>query len=470
MPADPTNDANDHSPERVDPAAIQAALLAASQADSREALWSALEPVAAAVTEHADLALLWGDALRTSPGRRTLETEANLILDAFPAEPAIVARVCAALIRAAERRPVDEPPLADGPASIAASALSRCMGKLAPDGRLDPDVGGRLAAQRGTALGLLGPNRHAEAVGAIESALSLASRGDWWGDLAIVQKRGRDFSASLEAAKKARAALGNQKPVLWNLAIAATATGDGELAAEAWAALGLPVERVGDGLPFVEGLEPAQVRLPTVGAGHGLAPFVPDEAAGFELVWVQPLSPCHGVVRSPTFRDAMADFGDVVLWDGAPVGVSEIDGKAVPRFPLLSPLHQGDERRFRFLTLEQEEGQTDALGAALEHGAILYRHGERVEHVCPRCAAGETLIKHEHLPAETHRIAFGKLVLAGDVDLETFARHLERTRRDHPGVRMAIPSLYEALGETKNAGTHHKRWGTIERTAMSGSS
>ena len=40
---------------------------------------------------------------------------------------------------------------------------------------------------------------------------------------------------------------------------------------------------------------------------------VNEVAAGFEVVWVQPLSPCHGVVRSPTQRDAVADFGDVVV-------------------------------------------------------------------------------------------------------------------------------------------------------------
>ena len=42
------------------------------------------------------------------------------------------------------------------------------------------------------------------------------------------------------------------------------------------------------------------------------------------------------------------------------------------------------------------------------------------------------------------------------------AETLEEARRAHPGVRLAIPSLYEALGETKQAGTHHKRWGEIE--------
>jgi len=154
-----------------------------------------------------------------------------------------------------------------------------------------------------------------------------------------------------------------------------------------------------------------------------------------------------------------------VLWDPAPVQVVERDGAPVPRFRLLEVLRRGDERRLRFLALQQREGQVDAIGEALGEGVVLYPHGERVEVVCPRCAAGDLLVKHDHLPAEEHRIVHGKIIVHGDRDLTAFAASLEEARKAEPGVSMAIPALYEALGDTPQAGKHHKRWGVIERTA-----
>lgn len=446
---------------------LAGALNQALEAEDRESLWAALSPLASRVGTDRAVAAVWAEALRTSPTRPSLREEAQAILGAWPRDPALVGAVADALVRLAERRPIDEPPLEEGPASIAAAAVDRCLGALAPEERGDPEVAGRLWALRGNALRLLGPLRFADALSAFEQALALdPKRGEWHYDVALLHKHGRDFRRALEASRRARRELGDHRPVLWNLAVAATATGEGAEAAEAWRALGVPATAGEGELPFVEGLPPVQVRLPTLGPGHALAPQVPDEAASFEIVWVQPLSPCHGVIRTPTFREAIADFGDVVLWDGAPVTVTEREGRPVPRLPLLGVLKQGDERRFRFIALQQKAGDVDRLAEALPEGVVLYQHGERVETVCPRCAAGETMVRHEHLPQEEHRIAFGKLVVPAGLDLGAVERELEEARRAHAGIRMALPGLYEALGDTKRAGAHHKRWGEIERTAL----
>lgn len=408
---------------------------------------------------------MWAEALRTSPGRETLRAEAELILGAWPADPPIVLAVCDALLRLASRRAFDEPPEEGGPATLAAEAAGRCLSRLEAADRQAADPGGMLLATRGNALRKLGPGRRADAVEALEAAIALEPRGEWELDLSIVHKEARAFDRALEHAGRARAALGERKGVLWNLAIAATACGDSEAAAEAWRALGLsPVVSEG-ALPRVDDLPPAQVRLPTLGPELDAHAFIPEGAVGFEAVWVQPLSPCHGVVRSPTHREARADFGDVVLWDGAPVAFVERDGAPIPRFPVLTVLWEGDERRFRFLAMQQEEGQVEALATALPSDVVLYSHGERVEVLCPRCAAGDTFTKHEHLPAEEHRIVFGKLIVPAARELREVADALSAARREHAGVLLALPGLFETLGDTADAGKHHKRWGAIERAA-----
>jgi len=433
-------------------------------ADDRATLWAELEPLRAHLGDDPRVARLWAEALRTSIERDDLLDDARTIAEAWPGEPSIVAPLCDALIRSCERSPIDEPPRYADAGILAAEAAGRCLSRLDASAKRDPEIAGALHALRGNALRTLGPGRRDDAVKALEAALALEERGGWRFELGLVHKQARDWSAALGANRRAREQLPDDRGVLFNLAIAATAVGEGAAAGEAWRAASIPAETKEGSLPFVEGLPPAQVRLPTLGSGHTDA-VVPDHAAGFETVWVQPLSPCHGVVRTPTHREAVADFGDVVLWDPAPVQVVERDGAPVPRFPLLEVLRRGDERRLRFLALQQREGQVEAIGERLGEGVVLYPHGERVEVVCPRCAAGDLLVKHDHLPAEEHRVVHGKIIVPGDVDLSELAQTLELARKGEPGVLMAIPALYEALGDTPQAGKHHKRWGMIERTA-----
>src|SRR5690606_16380740 len=135
---------------------VQATLRRASEAPDRETLWAVLEPVRSRLGTDRQVAGAWLEALRISPTRPTLVEEAEVVLEAWPEDPMLVGKATDALIRAAERRPIDEPPLTEGPASVAAAAATRCLAKLSPDAKDDPEIGGRLLALRGNALSLLG--------------------------------------------------------------------------------------------------------------------------------------------------------------------------------------------------------------------------------------------------------------------------------------------------------------------------
>jgi hypothetical protein len=167
------------------------------------------------------------------------------------------------------------------------------------------------------------------------------------------------------------------------------------------------------------------------------------------------------VVRTPTARAAIVDFGDVVLFDPAPVAKMPLGGAMRPVLPLLHVLQRGDERSFAFLALEQTAGEVERLGAALPEGCVWYLHETRVDHVCPRCAAGETFLPHAHEPPTERRVVRGKLVVPAQVPLSALRAQLERAKS--PAVLLAIPALHEALGDTPTAGKHHKSWGVIER-------
>jgi tetratricopeptide (TPR) repeat protein len=382
------------------------------------------------------------------------------------------------LIEQAGRRGMDQPMLSDdGPAAWAATALQRSLDALSDTERRNADVAGNLYAMLGNGLRLCGPGRDAEAQEAFTRAIELdPERGEWWYDAGLLDKwRGR-FDDGYAANEQARMRLGPQRPVLWNLAICATALGKGEEALEAWEEIGVPARLDRSrGMPYVAGLPPMLLRvLSRTSPTDGTSPL-PDKTVGFELVWIAPLSPCHGVVQSPTFRDAPIDYGDLVLWDGAPVAAHKTSAEdTVPVFPLLEILRRGNERRWPFVALEREAGALEGLEQALPEGSRVFVQHERLEHHCAACATGEA---HEHggtvavpgsasVPASVPvSLARGKVIVQSSQDLSEF-RSAWETATGNRALSVALPALYEELGDSKQAGQEHQAWRGIEGKAL----
>jgi ribosomal protein S27AE len=97
---------------------------------------------------------------------------------------------------------------------------------------------------------------------------------------------------------------------------------------------------------------------------------------------------------------------------------------------------------------------------------VLVVQEERVEHVCPRCAAGDVLTRHEHQPPDEHRLVTGKIVGPASLDLRALRDALDGVARTHPGVFLVVPGVHEALGDTAAAGKAHKAWSGLERTGV----
>jgi hypothetical protein len=263
--------------------------------------------------------------------------------------------------------------------------------------------------------------------------------------------------------------MGPERPVLWNLAICATAIGKAEEAVAAWRALGVEA-RVDHArsMPYVANLPPLLLRVLSRTPATDATSALPDKAVGFELVWVAPLSPCHGVVQSPTFRDAPIDYGDLVLWDGAPVAAHETaEQGTVPVFPLLEILTHGGERRLSFVALEREPGALEGLESELPEGTRVFLRTERVEHHCAACEAGEA---HDHADdveptADPAGLVRGKVIVQPTQNLHDFRGSWE-TLLSKRAASVSVPDLYEQLGDSKRAGQEHQAWRGIERKAL----
>jgi tetratricopeptide (TPR) repeat protein len=425
------------------------------------AAWQHMEELAPELDRDAEVAAAWLGLARSTPDRPTLVDDVRRALTAHPFDPTLVTRGCDALIRAAERRAPDEPQLGDGPALVAAQLAERCLSGQDPK-TASPELLGYLHVAAGNARRLR--REHEPALEHLKKAVELCpERGGFWFNLGLLHKSKLERAEALKAFERAHELLGAEKPVLWNLAICATGTGQGERAVKALRALGHKAQLSESGMPFVEGLPPVQVRVATVGSGHGASEHVPDRSVTFELLWVTPLSPCHGVVSSAAYRVASVDYGDVVLWDAVPIGIAEIEGRPVPRFPILALLQAGGEHRFRYVALQQNEGDIQKLGEKLPAGTQLFVHAERIEHLCARCASGEHMQKHKHTAPEAHRLVYGKIVVEPGVDLKALRGELDATLKRSATVQLVMPGLLEAIGDTVAAGKAHQLWRGLEK-------
>lgn len=250
------------------------------------------------------------------------EAYARAALERYAEDGELVVAASAALLRAADRRGLDAPPREDGPAAVVAEATSALVAK-AP-----AELAPWLWINHANALRRLGPERDADAQRAFANALELApGRAGWWLDLGLLHKwRGR-WGEARASVERAAAQGADPRRVAFERAITSTALGERAEALAAWETLGVPMEaREAGGWVAAQELPPVRVRVPARPSEYGLRQLrvdkdLPGDPEGriFELVWVAPLSPVHGVVSSPTFEDAPVDYGDVVLWDAAPV-------------------------------------------------------------------------------------------------------------------------------------------------------
>lgn len=437
---------------------------ALAKGDSARA-FELVAPLYAQVEHDARLATVWLTLLRIQPRREQLRADVERIVARWPDDAALQLSGCDALIRAAELGGPDLPVGEDSAAQRAVKLAEANLERLSFEQRKQPALGGYWLMNQANALRLT--HRYPDAAASYTEALELdPNNGDWHFNYGLLHKARGDFDGGLQEAQRARELVGERRGVLWNIAICATALGKGDVAVEAMRKLGFDARVLDNGMPHVDDLPAAQVRVATRGSGHGFGGAELERGVVFELVWVSPVSPCHGVVQTPTFREASIDYGDLVLWDGTPIGVIEHEGKPVPRFPLLSKLRDGGERRIRFVALEQDEGDVEACARDLPEPGALFLQRARVEMLCPSCASGDANHQHAHLAAEPHRLVYGKLVVPGEADLRQFRDAFEAYLKQHKKVQFILPGLHEALGETKLAGKAHQLWRGLERSAQ----
>lgn len=290
------------------------------------------------------------------------------------------------------------------------------------------------------------------------------ANGARWTDLyglgLFYKTRGR-FQEGLAANQRAFDSGGAEDDaVRWNLGICATGAGDGETALKIWKSMGNRIELGRFGLPDGRYHE-VKVRLAQRPLAERNPETEPDDPGLEETIWIERLSPCHGIVRSALFQHLGVDYGDVVLFDGAPITHHKYGEEQVAVFPHLATLVRPGYRIWRFAGTQGEPGQIAELSRDLPDDSVLYVHTEQFQVVCHSCwESGRMNAEHHH--DEEHRVVTGKLCAPPHTSPTTLLDRLDELVATTEGIQLLVPDLARETGRADRAEVEARRFAMIE--------
>jgi tetratricopeptide (TPR) repeat protein len=240
----------------------------------------------------------------------------------------------------------------------------------------------------------------------------------------------------------------------WNLGICATGAGQGETALEVWRRMGQKIEMGRFGLP--EGGYPqCKLRLAERPLAERTAET--DDPGHEETIWIQRLSPCHGIVRSVLYQDLGVDFGDVVLFDGAPITYHTYGDAEIPVFPHLATLVRRGYQRYDFAGTQDEPRRLADASLDLADDAIVYSHSENYRVLCASCWRDPDIDHERHDEVEWH-VVTGRIAAPPHIDPAELLSQLDAALASRSPCAIYAPTLCEAAGLAERAAVERRRF------------
>jgi len=243
----------------------------------------------------------------------------------------------------------------------------------------------------------------------------------------------------------------------WNLGICATGSGQGEVALKIWKDIGQNIELGRFDLP--EGGYPScKVRLAERPLSERDADK--DDPGLEETIWIERLSPCHGIIRSVLYEDLGVDYGDVILFDGAPVTYHKYGDTQIAVFPHLATIKKNNYQLFDFAGTQASRGELDDISGQLEKDAVIYSHTENCSFLCSTCWSNEE-IDHEHKEREEKLVVTGRIAIPLDIKPETILENIDSALVGTPENRVFSPDLCRAAGLEDRARIEERRYSLL---------
>jgi hypothetical protein len=418
------------------------------KAEQFDEAWRALEPMLPVAPTSHEVAMVLLEFLEKHPNPPDVEGTLRAILE-HATDPFVVYQASRRLLAPADGRHTDDPYGDDDPSFAVIPAMQRAIA-AAVSARENANTLGYYWSLLGDACRYAGPDFDEVGERAYGAALALEDRAGWRFDLGLLYNNRGRWLEGVTIYKRLLDEGDAGEAVLWNLGICATGAGQGRIACEAWTKAGFDVELGDDGLPRMEGLGMMKLRLSTGTLRERCA-------RRYENVWAMPVSPCHGRVLNPTMYDHGYEIGDLVLWDGAPIGRWRHGENEGNLFAALGKLAEGDWRTFAFRGRQTRAGQMQSVSEVLPNDSSVYVFDEQVSMICAECArtGGPHTDRHTDARREATLVS-GKLVLCPRTSLPSFVAALEAAIAKAPGVVIACPDLYRAVENPREAERHER--------------
>jgi len=228
----------------------------------------------------------------------------------------------------------------------------------------------------------------------------------------------------------------------WNLGICATGAGNSAVALEVWKRMGQKIEMGRFGLP--EGsYAQCKVKLAERPLAERTADM--DDPGLEETIWIERLSPCHGIIRSVLYHDLGVDYGDVVLIDGAPITHHTYGDVKVPVFPHLATLVRQSYRFFDFAGTQDQPRQLADASIDLCGDTVIYPHSENFRLLCANCWRDPDIDHSDHRSVQKH-IVIGRIAAPGHVDPAELLDQLDKAVAKRGRCQLYAPDLCLAAG------------------------
>jgi hypothetical protein len=246
----------------------------------------------------------------------------------------------------------------------------------------------------------------------------------------------------------------------WNLGICATGAHEGAIALEVWKRLKQKIEMGRFGLP--EGTYPTcKVMLAERPLAERTAAC--DDPGLEETIWIERLSPCHGIIRSVLYQRLGVDFGDVVLIDGAPVTHHKYGDQDIPVFPHLATLVRSNYQFYDFAGTQDAAGRIDSASADLDRDSVVYSHTENFSYLCTSCWRDPS-IDHVHDKTEEKHVVRGRIAAPPDIAPNELLRQLDVAMEKRAPCRIYAPDLCVAAGLADRAAIERRRFDMLQQT------
>jgi hypothetical protein len=228
----------------------------------------------------------------------------------------------------------------------------------------------------------------------------------------------------------------------WNLGICATGAKNAATALDVWKRMGQKIELGRFGLP--EGrYSPCKVKLAERPLAERTADL--DDPGAEETVWIERLSPCHGIIRSVLYGNLGVDYGDVILMDGAPITHHTYGEERVPVFPHLATLLRRYYQVFDFAGTQDTARQLADLSEELDGDAVIYPHSENLKVLCANCWRDPDIDHHDHERVEKH-VVTGRIAAPPDITPTRLLDLIDKGIEKRGGCQLYAPDLCAATG------------------------